>query len=71
MFARHGDFGHHTGLRRAFAPAHKAVMADVAEGWTRPGRMDLWTVPARVVPKNMVLLKKWRMVSGSLTLVDK
>ena len=64
-------FGHHTGLRRAFGPAHKSVMADVAEGWILPGRADLWTVPARVVPKNMVLLKKWRFVDGELRLVDK
>ncbi|KAL3920846.1 MAG: hypothetical protein SGPRY_005109, partial [Prymnesium sp.] len=59
-------FGHHAGLWRAFAPAHKSVvMADVAACWISPGRADLWTVPARVVPKNMV------GVGGELQLVDK
>lgn len=40
--------GHHAGLRRAFAPAHRSVMSDVAAGWVAPGRGDLWTVPARL-----------------------
>ncbi|KAL3931544.1 MAG: hypothetical protein SGPRY_001078 [Prymnesium sp.] len=45
--------------------------ADVAAGWILPGREDLWTMPARVVPRNMVLLKKWKWVEDELKLVDK
>ena len=52
---------HHRGLRENYAPAKASVDKDTAEGWISLGRRDLWTVPARLVPKNVVSQHKWRL----------
>jgi len=55
---------HHRGLRENYLPARESVDKDTKEGWISSGRRDLWTVPARLVPKNVVLQSKWRVDTG-------
>ena len=45
---------HHSGLREHLSPALASIDRDTTKGWMTPGRPHLWTVPARVVPKNVV-----------------
>lgn len=54
-------YGHHGGLRANYGPAREAVEHDVREGWITRGVPHLRTVPARLVPKNVVLQEKWRL----------
>lgn len=63
---------HHTGARRYLLTAHEAIESDTAKGWIEPGRLDLWTVPARLIPKNVVKQSKWRLDStGNLIVKEK
>ena len=52
---------HHTGLREQYKPARESVSKDTERGWIREGRRDMVTVPARLMPKNVVA----RQHSGS------
>jgi hypothetical protein len=58
--------GHHAGLRNAPGPAFARIAEDEAKGWLTPARRDLWTVPARCVPKNIIRSLKWRILGGKL-----
>lgn len=61
-------YGHHTGLREHYQPAREAVAEDVRRGWVTEGTPDLQTVPARMVPKNVIGQTKWRLTEeGELT----
>ena len=53
--------GHHRGLRLNFEPAAESVASDTAAGWITSGRLDLWTVPGRLVPKNTIVQPKWKI----------
>jgi hypothetical protein len=53
--------GHHGGLRNNIQPARESIEHDTNAGWMTAARLDLWTVPARLVPKNVVSQLKWRM----------
>lgn len=53
--------GHHTGLRETYLPAREAVHDDAAAGWTTLGTTDLQTVPARLVPRNVITKDVWRV----------
>ena len=55
---------HHTGLRHNPGPACESIDNDTAAGWMSAARRDLWTVPARLVPKNVVEQLKWRINDG-------
>jgi hypothetical protein len=61
---------HHTGLRDNISPAKAQVEEDTRQGWLVEGRHHLWTVPARLVPKNVVTMRKWKLqvVDGELRL---
>ena len=63
--------GHHKGLRSNYLPARKEVAAGLKRGWIREGRLHLVTVPARLVPKNVVPRQQWKMVMGELRSVHK
>lgn len=63
-------FGHHSGLREHYGPARAAVEEDLKRGWVTAGRPDLQTVPARMVPKNVVGQVKWKL-TGEGTLLQK
>ena len=52
---------HHAGLRHNPEPAAESIRNDTAAGWMSSARRDLWTVPARLVPKNVVQQLKWRI----------
>ena len=58
---------HHGGLRNAPAPAEASITKDTAAGWMTAARTDLWTVPARLVPKNVVAQHKWLLLAGKLS----
>ena len=58
--------GHHGGLRGNPQPARESIEHDTGEGWMTAARPDLWTVPARLVPKNVVTQHKWRLDHGKL-----
>lgn len=63
---------HHTDTRQFFAIADEAVEKDTAAGWIERGRLDLWMVPARLTPKNVVKQLKWRLDrQGNLTHKEK
>lgn len=62
---------HHKGLREHLGPAQASIDRDTTKGWMTEGRPHLWTVPARVVPKNVVDQQKWKLVDGVLTEVTK
>lgn len=62
---------HYEGLREHLGPAQASVDKDTARGWITLGRQHLWTVPARVVPKNVVDQQKWKLLDGLLTEVTK
>ena len=51
---------HHGGLRGDLAPADTSIAHDTSAGWMTQARLDLWTVPTRFVPKNVVHQDKWR-----------
>jgi hypothetical protein len=59
-------FSHHSGLRSNYAPARASVAKDTERGWMRAGRRHLWTVPCRVVPKNVVPRWLYKLVDGVL-----
>ena len=59
------------GLRDNYKPARESVAKDTARGWIRPGRRDLVTVPARLVPKNVVPRRQWKLVQKQLVSVTK
>ena len=63
--------GHHGGLRDNYKPARESVAKDTARGWIRLGRRDLVTVPARLVPKNVVPRRQWKLVQKQLVSVTK
>jgi hypothetical protein len=52
--------GHHGGLRANIEPARASIDADTRAGWMTAARRDLWTVPSRLVPKNVAKQTKWR-----------
>ena len=56
--------GHHGGLRARPSPARASVDSDTRNGWMTGARRHLWTVPARLVPKNVVTQHKWRADSS-------
>ena len=62
---------HHTGLREHYKPARESVRKDTERGWIRQGRRDLVTVPARLVPKNVVARQQWKLVMDELRSVVK
>ena len=51
--------GHHGGLRHNWQPALDSITNDTAAGWMTPARLDLRSVPARLVPKNVAIQRKW------------
>ena len=53
--------GHHTGLREHYAPAKASIDGDTQREWITKGRPHFWTVPARCVPKNVVVQPKWKL----------
>ena len=63
---------HHTGLRQSPLQADAVIDKDTRLKWIESGRYDLWTVPARLIPKNVVRQQKWRLNSdGNLISKDK
>jgi len=63
--------GHHGGLRENYLPARASVANDTARGWMTQGRRHLVTVPSRLVPKNVVARKQWKLVLSELISVTK
>ena len=63
--------GHHGGLRENYLPARASVANDTARGWMTQGRRHLMTVPSRLVPKNVVARKQWKLVLSELISVTK
>ena len=63
--------GHHGGLREHYQPARASVASDTARGWITKGTKHLVTVPSRIVPKNVVARKQWKLVLGELISVTK
>ena len=59
-------YAHHTGLRENYKPASDAMAVDLEHGWTTAGRQHLYTVPARLPPKNVVAQVKWKLEAGVL-----
>ena len=55
--------GHHGGLRQNPQPVMESIEDDSApeRGWITQGRTHPFTVPVRLVPKNVVSQHKWRM----------
>jgi len=64
-------FGHHGGLRTHYEPAKAVVDEDTAQGWVTLGTADLHTVPQRLVPRNVVSQRKWKIAGGELVEVTK
>ena len=58
--------GHHGGLRQNPQPVIDSIESDSAaeKGWITKGRTHPFTVPVRLVPKNVVSQHKWRIVKG-------
>jgi hypothetical protein len=63
--------GHHVGLRENYVHARAPVEADTERGWVTRGRRHLHTVPTRLVPKNVVAQKKWKLIDSELRQVVK
>ena len=65
--------GHHGGLRLNPKPAIDSTEADSKEGrgWISTGSTHLHTVPARLVPKNVVSQPKWKLIDDLLQKVLK
>jgi hypothetical protein len=59
---------HHHGLRSCFAAAQAAVAKDCAAGFAQRGFQHLPFLPCRLVPRNIVQQRKWRLEEdGSVT----
>ena len=50
---------HHGGLRGNLGVARGVIDTDIKAGWVSEPRYDLWTVPARLIARNVVVQHRW------------
>ena len=55
---------HHRGLADELAAAEKAVQSDWAEGWADRPVQHVPYVPCRVLPRNVVMQERARLLPG-------